>query len=202
MMAKQNNLEALFDRALDGEQLSADEMAALSGDPVFGPMLKQAEYWQGAAEQFAAQNVPQSWQAERLFPSTPASSQYFPWVAASIMSFAMLFGGYQVYGTNQQLVAQIQQQEQTLAEQKQQMQQLSEALVAQSQWQKEALADIATQTVDIARSERQDAMATLVDYINTQRAQDNAYLRMQLNDIAEQIEQQPPYSTAYNTESQ
>ncbi|WP_105253721.1 hypothetical protein [Pseudoalteromonas sp. T1lg75] len=200
-MAKQNYLEALFVRALEGEQLSADEMAALAEDPVFGPMLTQAEYWQGAAKQFAAQEVPQHWQPERLFPAVTASSQYFHWVAAGVMSIAMLFGGYQVYGTNQQLVAQIQQQQQTLAVQKQQMQQLSDALLAQSQWQKEALADIATQTVDIARSERQNAMATLVDYINAQRAEDSAYLRMQLNDIAEQIEQQPPYSTAYNTES-
>ncbi len=200
-MAKQNDLEAIFARYLEGEVLSADEMAALTHDPMFGSLLKQAEYWQGAVERLEEQAVPTHWLPELVFPSTPTSSQYLPWVAAGVMSLAMLFGGYQVYGTNQQLVAQIQQQRQTLAVQKQQMQQLSEALMAQSQWQKQALADIATQTVDIARSERQNAMATLVDYINTQRAQDNAYLRMQLNDIAEQIEQQPPYSTAYNTES-
>ncbi|WP_462157214.1 hypothetical protein [Pseudoalteromonas sp. GB56] len=200
-MADQPYLEALFERALEGEPLTEAQWEELNQDPIFAQMLDQAKHWQQSAAQFEEQEVPAQWQAQRLFTSSSSSTAFVPWLAASVMAVVMVFGGAKVMETNEQLVAQIKQQQQSIEVQQQQMQQLSDALFAQSQWQQQALADVATQTVDIARSERQDALSTLVDYINTQRAEDNAYLRLQLNDIAEQIEQQPPYSTAYNVES-
>ncbi|MEO2281719.1 hypothetical protein [Pseudoalteromonas pernae] len=200
-MANQQHLEALFERALEGQSLTEAQWQELNQDPVFAQMLAQAKQWQHSATDYQEQEVPTQWQANRVFKSSPTQSTFVPWLAASVMAVAMVFAGVKVMDTNEQLVAQIKQQQQSLEVQQQQMQQLSDALFAQSQWQQQALADVAAQTVDIARSERKDALSTLVDYINTQRAEDNAYLRLQLNDIAEQIEQQPPYSTAYNVES-
>ncbi len=200
-MANQQHLEALFERALEGQSLTEAQWQELNQDPVFAQMLAQAKQWQHGAKDYQEQEVPTQWQANRVFKSSPTQSTFVPWLAASVMAVAMVFAGVKVMDTNEQLVAQIKQQQQSLEVQQQQMQQLSDALFAQSQWQQQALADVAAQTVDIARSERKDALSTLVDYINTQRAEDNAYLRLQLNDIAEQIEQQPPYSTAYNVES-
>ena len=200
-MANQSHLEALLERALDGERLTDEQLAQLNAEPTYAQLLTQAHYWQTASSQYIAQDVPAQWQPQRLFKAPAAGGGFMPWLAASVMGAVMILGGYKVMDTNEALVAQIKQQQEALVLQKQQMEDLSEALIAQSHWQQQALVDIAEQTVDITRSERQDALSTLVDYINTQRAEDNAYLRLQLNDIAEQIDQQPVYSTAYNVES-
>lgn len=200
-MANQQDLDALLERALDGEQLTDEQLAQLNAEPAYAQLLAQVHHWQAASSQYIAQDVPPQWHAKQLLKPSARSASVVPWLAASVMGVVMILGGYKVMDTNEALVAQIQQQQEALVLQKQQMQDLSEALIAQSQWQQQALVDIAEQTVDIARSERQDALSTLVEYINTQRAEDNAYLRLQLNDIAEQIDQQPAYSTAYNVES-
>ncbi|MFY8273621.1 hypothetical protein AAEU32_05800 [Pseudoalteromonas sp. SSDWG2] len=201
MMAKPTHIEQLFERALSGESLSAEQMDELHQDTTFGPMLEQAQFWQQSAQNYQEQDVPSTFNASEHINSVSSQRSYLPWLAASVMAVSMFVGGYQVYGTNQQLQMQLAQQQRVLDAQKEKMQRLGEALLAQQQLQQETLAQMTTQTIDLTRSERKDAMTTLVDYINAQRAEDNAYLRLQLNDIAEQIEQQPLYSTAYNTES-
>jgi len=64
--------------------------------------------------------------------------------------------------------------------------------------QQQQMYQLAKEAIATGRVERQEDIASLITYIKTQRAQDQAYLRMQLNDLAEQVQEQPTAAIAKN----
>ncbi|MEI5579537.1 hypothetical protein, partial [Streptomyces brasiliscabiei] len=78
-----------------------------------------------------------------------------------------------------------------LESQQKQIDQLQNIITAQNELQQQHMYQLAKEAIATGRVERQEDLNNLLTYFKTQRAQDQAYLRMQLNDLAEQVQEQP-----------
>jgi hypothetical protein len=87
-----------------------------------------------------------------------------------------------------------------LESQQKQIDQLQNIITAQNEVQQQQMYQLAKEAIKTGRVERQEDIASVLAYIKTQRAQDQAYLRMQLNDLAEQVEGGPLPTVANNLE--
>jgi TFIIF-interacting CTD phosphatase-like protein len=71
-------------------------------------------------------------------------------------------------------------------------------ILAQMQKSQTLQADLTNQVLLTNRAEREVALDDLLAFLQTQRAQDQAILRLQLNELAEQVEHAPIQTVAHN----
>ena len=118
-------------------------------------------------------------------------------VAASVLVCSLIFLVIP-QSDAQGLLAQVTKQTHLLQSQQKQIDQMQRIITAQNQLQQQQMYQLAKEAIATGRVERQEDIASLITYIKTQRAQDQAYLRMQLNDLAEQVQEQPTAAIAKN----
>ena len=143
-----------------------------------------------------------NWDRESSMPKVQKSYVFGSgmWaMAASIALCAWLFMSNPQQG-NQQLLEQVANQTNLLESQQKQIDQLQNILTAQNEVQQQQMYQLAKEAIKTGRVERQEDIASVLAYIKTQRAQDQAYLRMQLNDLAEQVDGRSLPTVANNLE--
>lgn len=178
------NLDTLFEKWLDDQALSETEMAALQADNDYREMMKAAQQWRTRARQYQKQTPPRP-----VAPNSqaPARASY-PLVAGWLV---MALGVTGLWLQNQGLQQQIQQQQVQVSKQQRSIQLLLEQLQQSRSIERDALAQLATKVVEQNRKERSLAITNVVDLLQAQRAQDQALLRLQLDEITQQVEQTP-----------
>jgi len=196
------NLDSLFTAWLEGESLTDEQITLLQANAEYALMMNNASKWQQQSQEYETVPVPH-WDRESSMPKVQKSHLFFGsgmWaMAASIALCAWLFMSNPQQG-NQQLLEQVAKQTNLLESQQKQIDQLQNILTAQNQVQQQHMYQLAKEAIKTGRIERQEDIASVLAYIKTQRAQDQAYLRMQLNDLAEQVDGRPLPTVANNVE--
>ncbi|KPH95248.1 hypothetical protein AMS58_07795 [Pseudoalteromonas porphyrae] len=194
------NLETLFEQWLDGKVLSDAQLQLLENDPEYKALMNQAQIWQQHSRDYKAEAVP-TWDRQSSMSKISSAGVFNMagvWaVAASVMICSLIF----LVMPKQQapeLLGQVAQQTQLLESQQKQIDQLQKIITAQNELQQQQMYQLAKEAIATGRVERQEDINSLITYIKTQRAQDQAYLRMQLNDLAEQVQEQPMAAIAKN----
>ncbi|MEH6395369.1 hypothetical protein [Pseudoalteromonas sp.] len=194
------NLESLFEQWLEGNILSDAQLQQLENDPGYSALMSQAQVWQQHSNEYKAVPVP-DWDRQSTMPQLASVSVFSTagiWaVAASVMICSLIF----LVMPKQQapeLLEQVAKQTQLLESQQKQIDQLQKIITAQNELQQQHMYQLAKEAITTGRVERQEDLNSLLTYIKTQRAQDQAYLRMQLNDLAEQVQEQPMAAIAKN----
>lgn len=193
-MANQTTTEALFERYLDKQALTEEELAQLMADPMYGALLNEATAWQTRADNYQETSVPE-WDASATFDSAaivPPSgkSGRVNWALAA--SFALSFSMLMLALFDAKFSLNEQGFELAFGGQSSLSKNELTALLKQHQTDSDqAYLNLLQQVVSNNREERQKELSTLVKQINDQRQQDRALVRLQLNQLAEQIEQEP-----------
>ncbi|QTH72784.1 hypothetical protein [Pseudoalteromonas xiamenensis] len=186
--------EILFAKWLDGIALSDDELKQLRLDADFGPMLAEAQVWQSRAQNMLDEDVP-TWNRESTYVGTKRSASQWYAIAASVAVIALASCVF-MWSQNQQLTEQMASQQQLVQQQQQQITTLLGRIDNQQSSQNSKLLDAVEHVLATSRDERREDMNALLQLWKTQRAQDQALLRLQLNDIAEQVEHLPQTNVA------
>lgn len=194
------NLDALFEQWLEGKPMTDEALEQLKASPQYSVMLAQAQRWQAQSRDYKQQPVPDWNRSSTLGVKARHNNQSnsATWaVAASIIVCALVF---LVPHKNDQdeLSVQLAKQTTLLQSQQKQIDQLQNIISAQNELQQQYMYQLTKEAIATGRVERQEDINSLISYIKTQRAQDHAYLRMQLNDIAEQVQAQPMAAIAKN----
>ena len=194
------NLEVLFEQWLEGNVLSDAQLQQLENDPEYRALMSQAQVWQQHSREYKAVPVPH-WDRQSTMPQVAAAGVFGAagmWaVAASVMICSLVFLLMPQQQTPE-LLEQVAKQTQLLESQQKQIDQLQKIITAQNELQQQQMYQLAKEAITTGRVERQEDLNSLLTYIKTQRAQDQAYLRMQLNDLAEQVQEQPMAAIAKN----
>lgn len=186
--------EILFAKWLDGIALSDDELKQLRLDADFGPMLAEAQVWQSRAQNTLDEDVP-TWDRESTYVGTKRTASRWYAIAASVAVIALASCVF-MWSQNQQLTEQMASQQQLVQQQQQQITTLLGRIDNQQSSQNSKLLDAVEHVLATSRDERREDMNALLQLWKTQRAQDQALLRLQLNDIAEQVEHLPQTNVA------
>ncbi|WP_440055025.1 hypothetical protein ACSLBF_02380 [Pseudoalteromonas sp. T1lg65] len=175
-------LDQLFEAWLDGKTLSEQELELLQQDNEYRQLMAEARGWQEKANQY--QDVPTPRWLKHVNPLTASWLQ----VASYLLVGLGIVG---LWLQNVDLNKQLQQQNQLIATQQQVMKDVVAELKQRSVTDKQALSSIATQVVAQTRKERGLEINNLVDFMQAQRAQDQALLRLQLNELEAQVDNTP-----------
>jgi len=186
--------EILFAKWLDGIALSDDELKQLRLDADFGPMLAEAQAWQSRAQNTLDEEVP-TWDRESTYVGIKRTASQWYAIAASVAVIALASCVF-MWSQNQQLTEQMALQQQLVQQQQQQITTLLGRIDNQQSSQNSKLLDAVEHVLTTSRDERREDMNALLQLWKTQRAQDQALLRLQLNDIAEQVEHLPQTNVA------
>jgi hypothetical protein len=194
------NLDALFEQWLEGKPLTEVELGQLNANAQYNAMRVQAQRWQAQSNGYKQQPVPDWDRSSALGAKVKRRNQGNAaiWtVAASIMVCSLV---YLVPNkkAEEELSAQLTLQTKLLESQQKQIDQLQNIITAQNELQQQHMYQLTKEAIATGRVERQEDINSLINYLKTQRAQDHAYLRMQLNDIAEQVHAQPMAAIAKN----
>lgn len=186
------NLDTLFEQWLDGKILTKSELSALHQDEQFASMMKEATLWREHASSYQDEAVPQ-WDRASTFTAgavnTPRS--WWPQALVASISVVALLGSLILWQQNVFLKEQLQAQQRQEAQTQQQLASLAMQLDGVQRQQNSQLLEAVQHVLTTSRDERREDMSMLMEYWKTQRAQDNALFKIQLNDLAEQVEYLP-----------
>jgi hypothetical protein len=193
-MAEQTPIARLFERYLDNQTLTDDELSQLKADPSFAELVNEAQQWQALSSQYRETDVP-NWDMASTFDESAIQARNMPvrkfnWALAA--SFAVSFCMLALALSDAKLALTEQGFEVAFGGQSSLSKGELTALLKQHQADSDkAYLNLLQQVVNSNREERQKELSTVVKQINDQRQQDRALLRLQLDQLAEQIEQEP-----------
>ncbi|MBE0349579.1 MULTISPECIES: hypothetical protein [Pseudoalteromonas] len=196
------NLESLFTAWLEGESLTEEQIRLLESNPDYALMMENATKWQQHSLNYQQLPVP-DWDRGSCMPQAHKQAVYFGsglWAMAASIALCAWLLITSPEQTDSQLLEQVAKQTRLLESQQKQIDQLQNMLTAQNDIQQQHMYQLAKEAIKTGRVERQEDIASVLAYIKTQRAQDQAYLRMQLNDLAEQVDGRPMPTVANNVE--
>ena len=185
----------LLEKWLDGERLTEAQQAQVLADPETKPLFESAQSWQSMASSYEDQEVPSDTpiaitefkQAGRF------KGNWMQWGKAACVGFLCVLS-LQLWQQNQVLEQGLVAQQTQIVKQQATMQKI----LQQMQTSQNLQADLTNQVLLTNRAERQVALDDLLAFLQTQRAQDQAILRLQLNELAEQVEHAPLQIVAHN----
>ncbi len=185
----------LLEKWLDGEQLTEAQQAQVLADPDTKPLFENAQSWQSMASSYVEQEVPPDTHITmpELNQVSRFQGHWMQWGMAACVGFLSLLS-VQLWQQNQTLEQGLVAQQTQIAKQQDTMQQI----LTQMQKSQTLQADLTNQVLLTNRAERQVALDDLLAFLQTQRAQDQAILRLQLNELAEQVEHAPLQTVAHN----
>lgn len=195
------DLNTIFDTWLDTGELSASNEKLLQQDPVFSQMYKNARQWHSQEIEYKETEVPQ-WNKEQTFfekPSAKGTGFNLNWLNGAML--AMSFVLCTLVVTQAQLDISNEGVSITFNQADKQALQFNELKHMLSQIQKDNSQQawkMAQQAIDTGRIERREDINTLITYLKEQRNQDQTLIKLQLNDLAEQVENQDSTAVAQN----
>ena len=185
----------LLEKWLDGEQLTEAQLARVLADPETKLLFENAQAWQNMAHSYEEQSVPSD--TPIAIPEIKQVSRFqgnwMQWgMAVCVACLTVL--SVQLWQQNQVLEQGLVAQQTQIVKQQATMQKI----LQQMQTSQNLQADLTNQVLLTNRAERQVALDDLLAFLQTQRAQDQAILRLQLNELAEQVEHAPLQIVAHN----
>lgn len=185
----------LLEKWLDGEQLTEAQQAQVLADPETKPLFESAQSWQSMASSYVEQAAPSYTPIamSELKQASRIQGHWMQWGMAACVGFLSVLS-VQLWQQNQTLEQGLLIQQSQIAKQQDTMQQI----LAQMQKSQNLQADLTNQVLLTNRAEREVALDDLLAFLQTQRAQDQAILRLQLNELAEQVEHAPTQTVAHN----
>ena len=185
----------LLEKWLDGEQLTEAQQAQVLANPETKPLFESAQSWQSMASSYVEQEVPSDTPIvmHEFKQAGRAQRNWMQWGMAACVGFLSVLS-VQLWQQNQTLEQGLVIQQSQIAKQQDTMQQI----LTQMQKSQTLQADLTNQVLLTNRAEREVALDDLLAFLQTQRAQDQAILRLQLNELAEQVEHAPIQTVAHN----
>ncbi len=185
----------LLEKWLDGERLTEAQQAQVLADPETKPLFESAQSWQSMACSYEDQEVPSD--TPIAIPEFKQAGRFkgnwMQWGMAASVGFLSVLS-LQLWQQNQVLEQGLVAQQTQIVKQQATMQKI----LQQMQTSQNLQADLTNQVLLTNRAERQVALDDLLAFLQTQRAQDQAILRLQLNELAEQVEHAPLQIVAHN----
>ena len=185
----------LLEKWLDGERLTEAQQAQVLADPETKPLFESAQSWQSMASSYEDQEVPSD--TPIAIPEFKQAGRFkgnwMQWGMAACVGFLSVLS-LQLWQQNQVLEQGLVAQQTQIVKQQDTMQKI----LQQMQTSQNLQADLTNQVLLTNRAERQVALDDLLAFLQTQRAQDQAILRLQLNELAEQVEHAPLQIVAHN----
>ena len=195
------DLNKIFDTWLDTGELSNSNEKLLQQDPIFSEMYKNARQWHSQEVAYQDIEVPK-WHKEQIWFEKPSSKNNgFNWHWLNGAMLAMSFVLCILVVTDAQLDISNEGISVTFNQANKQALQFNELKQILSQIQKENSQQawkMAQQAIDTGRIERREDINTLIAYLKEQRNQDQTLIKLQLNDLAEQVENQESTAVAQN----
>ncbi|MFY8352130.1 hypothetical protein AAEU29_16435 [Pseudoalteromonas sp. SSM20] len=197
------NLDIIFQKWLESGELSAEEKSLLEQDSVYAELLANSQQWQTLANEYQETPVPH-WQREATWfekpKPTPISSRLAAWfapaaLACSVVMCSLVFLRAEINYSDSGFAISFDKSAEAPAVTFEQLQTL---LVEQQKNNAEATYALVKEAIDQGRLERKEDIGALVADLNQIRKQDQALIRLQLNELAQQVEQQPQSSIAKN----
>ena len=200
-----SDLNKIFDIWLDTGKLSELDKKLLIQDPVFSQLYKNAIQWQTQGGEYQQTQVPK-WNKEQTWFTKPSNEKVgFKWNWLNGFTLAMSFLLCILVGTQAQLDVSSQGISVTFNQAETQKIRFNELKNILNQIQQDNLQQawkMAQQAIDTGRIERREDINTLLTYLKEQRNQDQTQIKLQLNDLAEQVENQDLTKVAQNTLSE
>ncbi|KPV95983.1 hypothetical protein AN214_01982 [Pseudoalteromonas sp. P1-9] len=198
------NLDSIFEKWLETGELTPSDRQLLEQDAVYAEMLKNSETWQSLSAKYQETPVPQ-WNREATwFEKTNGdakSNRFIAWfapaaLACSVLMCSLVIMRAEVSVSDSGFVI-------NFAEQQKQAptvtyEQLQTLLAEQQTNTAQATYALVKEAIEQGRVERKEDIGALVADLNRVRQQDQALIRLQLNELAQQVEQQPQSSIAKN----
>lgn len=197
------NLDIIFQKWLESGELSAEEKSLLEQDSVYAELLANSQQWQTLASEYQETPVPH-WQREATWfekpKPTPISNRLAAWfapaaLACSVVMCSLVFLRAEINYSDSGFAISFDKSAEAPAVTFEQLQTL---LVEQQKNNAKATYALVKEAIDQGRLERKEDIGALVADLNQIRKQDQALIRLQLNELAQQVEQQPQSSIAKN----
>jgi len=200
-----SDLNKIFDIWLDTGELSKADKKLLLQDPIFSQLYKNANQWQIQDVEYQQTEVPK-WNIEQTwFEKSSSKDSRFNWNWLNGAMLAMSFALCTLVVTQAQLDISSKGVSVTFNQAEKQKIQFNELKQMLSQIQQDNSQQawkMAQQAIDTGRIERREDINTLITYLKEQRNQDQSLIKLQLNDLAEQVENQDLTKVAQNTLSE
>jgi len=200
-----SDLNKIFDIWLDTGELSKADKKLLLQDPIFSQLYKNASQWQTQDVEYQQTEVPK-WNIEQTwFEKSSSKDSGFNWNWLNGAMLAMSFALCTLVVTQAQLDISSKGVSVTFNQAEKQKIQFNELKQMLSQIQQDNSQQawkMAQQAIDTGRIERREDINTLITYLKEQRNQDQSLIKLQLNDLAEQVENQDLTKVAQNTLSE
>lgn len=197
------NLDIIFQKWLENGQLSAEEKSLLEQDAVYAELLANSQQWQTLANEYQETPVP-NWQREATWFEKPKpasiSSRFVTWFApvafaCSFVMCSLVFFRAEISYSDEGVAINFHESANAPAVT---FEQLRTLLAEQQKSNAEATYALVKEAIDQGRLERKEDIGALVADLNQIRKQDQALIRLQLNELAQQVEHQPQSSIAKN----
>ncbi|MDE3274264.1 hypothetical protein [Pseudoalteromonas sp. G4] len=197
------NLDMIFQKWLESGKLSAEEKSLLEQDSVYAELLENSQQWQTLASEYQETPLPH-WQREATWfekpKPTPFSNRIAVWfapaaLACSVVMCSLVFLRAEINYSDSGFAISFDKSAEVPAVTFEQLQTL---LAEQQKNNAEATYALVKEAIDQGRLERKEDIGALVADLNQIRKQDQALIRLQLNELAQQVEQQPQSSIAKN----
>lgn len=202
------DLDYIFQKWLESGELSPSDRQLLESDSVYRELLTNSEKWQNLAQSYDATKVPEwdracTWQSKpetlNLWSRLTNLTRYsFAPVAltCSLVLCSLVVLRAEINLNEDGLSVQF---NKTEANQSITYEQLQSLLNEQQKQTTTATYALVKEAIEQGRLERKEDISALVTHLNQIRQQDQALLRLQLNQLAEQVETQPESSIANNS---
>ena len=194
-------LEAIFEAWLITGELSEQDSSALQANPEFAERVNIVNTMRSLSLQYQNEPVP-SWNKQSTwFEKSPLSKgNWFQrcLVACSLMLMAFVLFNVQVSTSAQGVVISFNPALEPVETQSQseQITLLKDMLIEAQRINQQQSWQLAQQTIDTTRKERREDLSALVDFLSEQRTQDQQLIKLQLNELAEQVEFQDRHTMA------
>ena len=197
------NLDIIFQKWLESGELSAEEKSLLEQDSVYSELLENSQQWQTLASEYQETPVPY-WQREVTWfekpKPTPISNRLAVWfapaaLACSVLMCSLVLVRAEINYSDSGFAISFDKPAESPAVTFEQLQTL---LAEQQKNNAAATYALVKEAIDQGRLERKEDIGALVADLNQIRKQDQALIRLQLNELAQQVENQPQSSIAKN----
>ena len=197
------DLDSIFQHWLETGEISKQDRLRLEQDDIYAELLANSEQWQQLSQEYQETPVP-NWDREATWFAKSKSKSWLgninTWFAPAALACSILMCSLVLMRAeitvDEKGVSLAFQKAQT--EQPVTYEQLQALLASHQQSSADATFALVKEAIDQGRLERKEDIGALVSHLNDIRKQDQALIRLQLNELAEQVENQPQSSIAKN----
>ena len=197
------DLSKVFESFLDTGVISKENEKRLLLDPEFNELYQNAKNWDKQSAEYKQTAVPEwdkesTWFDRGYYHKKPSGISWLngAMLSMSVLLCVLVFNDAEL--TMNEYGFAINFSGDTNLNQQQQMEEMKKMFVDMQKQNNKYTWQMVQQAIDTGRVERSEDMTTLVKHINEQRNQDQVLIKLQLNDLAEQVENQSSAIVAQN----